>query len=75
MKVKLNHKHLNDRKPAANNNATLPPRTLSIKPWTQLSAEEKKIESRKMELYAAMVDNLDYHNRPGDTISERIKPT
>ena len=41
--------------------ATLPPRTSSIKPWTQLSAEEKKIESRKMELYAAMVDNLDYH--------------
>jgi arylsulfatase A-like enzyme len=42
-------------------NATLPPRTSRIKPWTQLSAEEKKIESRKMELYAAMVDNLDYH--------------
>jgi len=42
-------------------NATLPPRTSSIKPWTQLSAEEKKIESRKMELYAAMVDNLDVH--------------
>ena len=42
-------------------NATLPPPTSRIKPWTQLSAEEKKIESRKMELYAAMVDNLDYH--------------
>jgi len=42
-------------------NATLPPRTSSIKPWTALSAEEKKIESRKMELYAAMVDNLDVH--------------
>jgi arylsulfatase len=41
-------------------NAMLPPRNSSIKPWTQLSAEEKKIESRKMELYAAMVDNLDY---------------
>ena len=41
--------------------ATLPPRTEWIKPWTQLSAEEKKIEARKMELYAAMVDNLDQH--------------
>src|SRR5258705_190247 len=28
---------------------------------TQLTTEEKKIESRKMELYAAMVDNLDKH--------------
>ena len=42
-------------------NATLPPRTSWIKPWAQLSAQEKKIESRKMELYAAMVDNLDQH--------------
>jgi arylsulfatase len=42
-------------------NASLPPRTSRIKPWAQLSAEEKKIESRKMELYAAMVDNLDHH--------------
>ena len=42
-------------------NATLPSRTEWIKPWTTLSAEEKKIESRKMELYAAMVDNLDKH--------------
>ena len=42
-------------------NAKLPPRLSSIKPWIQLTAEEKKIESRKMELYAAMVDNLDKH--------------
>lgn len=42
-------------------NATLPPRLTSIIPWDSLSAEDKKIESRKMELYAAMVDNLDYH--------------
>lgn len=37
----------------------LPPRLPSIKPWKSLSANEKRIESRKMELYAAMVDNLD----------------
>ncbi len=42
-------------------NAKLPPRLKSIEPWTLLTATEKKIESRKMELYAAMVDNLDKH--------------
>lgn len=41
--------------------ATLPPRLDFITPWKDLSAENKKIEARKMELYAAMVDNLDYH--------------
>ena len=39
--------------------ATLPPQPPKIKPWSELSPEEKKIESRKMELYAAMVENLD----------------
>ncbi len=28
-------------------------------PWDSLSVEEKKIEARKMEIYAAMVDDLD----------------
>lgn len=41
--------------------ATLPPRLDYITPWKDLSEEEKRIEARKMELYAAMVDNLDYH--------------
>lgn len=41
--------------------ATLPPRLASITPWDSLSSEDKKIEARKMELYSAMVDNLDYH--------------
>jgi arylsulfatase A-like enzyme len=41
--------------------AKLPERSAGIKLWTALSAEEKKIESRKMELYAAMVENLDDH--------------
>lgn len=40
-------------------NRVLPPRLSTIKPWTSLTSEEKKVESRKMELYAAMVDNLD----------------
>jgi arylsulfatase A-like enzyme len=42
-------------------NAALGPRNPAIKPWIDLSPEEKKTESRKMELYAAMVDNLDEH--------------
>ncbi|MBL7844565.1 MAG: arylsulfatase [Cyclobacteriaceae bacterium] len=41
--------------------STLPPRLDFIKPWDTLTEDEKKIESRKMELYAAMVDNLDHH--------------
>ena len=46
--------------------AKLPPRAPEIKPWKMLSAEEKKIESRKMELYAAMVEHLD--DRIGELI-------
>ncbi|MEC3948865.1 arylsulfatase [Sphingobium sp. HWE2-09] len=30
-----------------------------VKPWASLSAEEKAVESRKMEVYAAMVDRMD----------------
>lgn len=29
--------------------------------WENLSDEERKIESRKMEIYAGMIDNLDYN--------------
>ncbi len=39
----------------------LPPRNEAIKPWTELDEESQRRESRKMELYAAMVENLDYH--------------
>ncbi len=40
-------------------NAALPPTHPSIRPWNSLSEKEKKRESRKMELYSGMVDNLD----------------
>ena len=40
---------------------TLPPRNDAITPWADLSPDEQRRESRKMELYAAMVDNLDRH--------------
>lgn len=39
--------------------ATLPERHEGIRPWDSLSAEERFRESRKMELYAGMVENLD----------------
>ncbi|MDA0679001.1 MAG: arylsulfatase [Proteobacteria bacterium] len=39
----------------------LPPRNNAITPWADLTAEQKRSESRKMELYAAMLDNLDDH--------------
>ena len=41
--------------------AKLPPRNPEIKPFAGLSPTEQRRESRKMELYAAMIDNLDRH--------------
>lgn len=42
-------------------NTVLPPNLESIKYWDSLSEKEKMKESRKMELYAGMVDNLDFN--------------
>lgn len=41
--------------------SVLPPRNESIALWDDLDAEQQQRESRKMELYAAMVSNLDGH--------------
>jgi len=41
--------------------STLPPRWDEITPWEELSPEQRKREALKMELYAAMVENLDGH--------------
>jgi arylsulfatase len=41
--------------------SVLPPRNEAIRLWSDLDDEERRAESRKMELYAAMVDNLDDH--------------
>ncbi|MDH4072432.1 MAG: arylsulfatase [Gammaproteobacteria bacterium] len=41
--------------------ATLPPRNPDVTRWEDLETAQKRRESRKMELYAAMVDNLDDH--------------
>jgi arylsulfatase A-like enzyme len=40
---------------------SLPPRNEAITPWADLTEAEKRTESREMELYAAMVENLDHH--------------
>jgi arylsulfatase len=39
----------------------LPPRNPAITPWGELNADQQRREARKMELYAAMVSNLDHH--------------
>jgi arylsulfatase len=45
----------------------IPERTIPFPPlpnitdWEDLIWEQKKIEARKMELYAAMIDNIDHH--------------
>ncbi len=44
--------------PADANGAPRPPKG---KPWSSLSAEEQKVEARAMEVYAAMVDEMDAH--------------
>lgn len=52
--------------------ATLPALHPSVGAWDALSAEEKKKEARKMELYAGMVDNLDHNiGRLIDYLKER----
>ena len=50
--------------------STLPPRNDAIRPWEDLDTQEQRIEARKMELYAAMVDNLDDHVGRSDRLSE-----
>ena len=39
----------------------LPPRYEGITPWDELDAQQQRVEAREMELYAAMVSNLDHH--------------
>lgn len=42
-------------------NAKLPQNISMQKSWATLSQSEKQVERRKMEVYAGMIDNLDYH--------------
>jgi arylsulfatase A-like enzyme len=41
--------------------AALPASHPRVKPWNALTQEEKRTESRRMELYAGMVENLDHN--------------
>ncbi len=41
--------------------ATMPPWHPRVEPWDSLNPEQQRQEARKMELYAGMVDNLDYN--------------
>jgi arylsulfatase len=41
--------------------APAPPRHSTLKSWTSLSADQKAMRSRTMEVYAGMIENLDYH--------------
>jgi arylsulfatase len=42
-------------------NASMPERHNMVKAWDSLTTEEQAIESRGMEVYAGMVNNIDYH--------------
>jgi len=37
------------------------PRLPNITDWKNLSKEQRKLEAREMELYSAMIDNIDHH--------------
>ena len=60
---KLREKRFNSLKKAGiiPQGAMLPPVHERVTPWDSLSKVEQKKEARKMELYAGMVDNLDYN--------------
>jgi arylsulfatase A-like enzyme len=60
---KLRKKRFNSLKKAGiiPQQAALPPVNEKVIPWDSLSIDQKKKEARKMELYAGMVDNLDYN--------------
>ena len=41
--------------------AAMPTRYRMVKPWESLTKEQQALESRGMEVYAGMVNNMDYH--------------
>ncbi len=41
--------------------ATLPPLSPNVYPWAELATEEQQKAIKSMELYAAMIERLDYH--------------
>jgi len=41
--------------------APIPSRQPSVMPWEELTPSQREVEARGMEVYAGMIDNLDYH--------------
>ena len=42
-------------------NTSLPPLSPNVLPWSELSKQEQQSQSRSMEIYAAMIERLDFH--------------
>jgi len=59
----LHKKRFNGAKKAGvvSETAKLPKAYSSVKPWDTLSDEEKAFEARRMEVYAGIIDNIDYN--------------
>lgn len=45
----------------AGKDVTLSPRLPKIPAWETLTSEQKKLSARKMEIYATMLENMDFH--------------
>jgi arylsulfatase A-like enzyme len=43
------------------NGAQTPPRVEALKPWVDLTEEERAVSKKGMEVYAGVVENMDYH--------------
>jgi arylsulfatase len=41
--------------------AQLPPQNRAVPDWESLPAADREVESRRMEIYAAMIENMDHH--------------
>ena len=42
-------------------NATVSPKLPKVPAWDQLTPDQQKLSARRMELYAAMLENMDFH--------------
>jgi arylsulfatase len=49
------------QKELVSSSAAMPERYQMVKSWNSLSKEQKALEARGMEVYAGMINNMDYH--------------
>jgi arylsulfatase len=59
--LKLERAEAAKRLALVDRNAAVPDRHPIVKPWKKLTGEQKALEARGMEVYAGMVENMDYH--------------